>query len=368
MVAGQLLDILHRSHPQGIRLIQRLDAALPQHFQKTHKNLCRAGRIVHCPVVVVQRDFERFRHRIQLKAVELGHQHPCQRHRIHHRVIAGIAQTFTILADKAHVKARIVRHHNRPPAELQKLWQRLCNLRRVQHHVVTDSGQFLNLKRNRHFGVYKRRKAFPDLPAGYLHSPNLNHLIVEGRKPCRLQVKYHIGILQALAFRIFNDILKVVHQVSLHPINHLKAVVWLQRMVGVRKCLYIPMVRYGNRLMPPFLGALDDGLDLRHAVHIAHFRMAMELHPFLGAAVHTGAGKIRDFLNPIDGTNRQLPIKAVNRCHALDFEERPLLDSCCKLFYMLIPGKHLHHNRIRKIRHREHKDGLLIADFPSLQA
>ena len=52
-------------------------------------------------------------------------------------------------------------------------------------------------------------------------------------------------------------------------------------MARLSKALYHAVIRNGNRLMPPVMGALKDRLYLGHPVHLAHLRVAMKLYPFL---------------------------------------------------------------------------------------
>ncbi len=58
-------------------------------------------------------------------------------------------------------------------------------------------------------------------------------------------------------------------------------------MVGIRERLHITVIRNGNGFMAPFHGSSDNIFHFRDAVHITHFCMAVEFHPFLRAGVHT---------------------------------------------------------------------------------
>lgn len=78
-------------------------------------------------------------------------------------------------------------------------------------------------------------------------------------------------------------------------------------MVGIGKRLYHAMIRDGNRRMSPLISPLHDILGFRYPVHIAHFGMAVQLHPFAHAVIHTAVCEIADFLDAYDGTYGQFP-------------------------------------------------------------
>ncbi len=100
--------------------------------------------------------------------------------------------------------------------------------------------------------------------------------------------------------------MQVVHQIGFHPVDHLEKVLLVRvriprlfapvlfrlpqifpDMVGVRKGLHHAVIRDGDRRMPPLISPLDNIPGLRHAVHIAHFRMAMQLHPLAHTGIQT---------------------------------------------------------------------------------
>ncbi len=79
------------------------------------------------------------------------------------------------------------------------------------------------------------------------------------------------------------------------------------------------MVCNGQCLVPPRNSLSDNIPDIRNAVHVAHFRMAVQLHALFRACVHPVNRKIRDFLNAGNRAYRQLAVEAVKRRHAPDF-------------------------------------------------
>ncbi len=78
------------------------------------------------------------------------------------------------------------------------------------------------------------------------------------------------------------------------------------------------MIGNRKRLVPPGNRLLNNIPDIRNPVHIAHLRMAVQLHALLGAGVHPPLCKIRNFFYPGNRAKRQLTVKAVKRRYALD--------------------------------------------------
>ena len=128
--------------------------------------------------------------------------------------------------------------------------------------------------------------------------------------------------------------MQIVHQISLHPVNHLEKALLvrlrlsclftavflrlpqiLPHMVRIGKRLHDPVVGDGNRRMSPFIGSLHDILRLGNTVHIAHLRMAVKLHPLSDAPVLAGSRKVRDFFDTRKEPDRQLAVELVNRGH-----------------------------------------------------
>ena len=179
VMGRELLDIVCRAASQSVYLIQRLDAAIPKHLDKLHKNLSRTGGIIHGPVVILQRYIKRLGYRIQLKTVQRRQQHPRHSHRIYDGIITGKLKPLTVLADKAHVKACVVSHHDSTLTEGHKLRQHRLDSRSINYHLILDMREILDLKGNRHSWIYKRGKTIYDLFVCHLHRTDLDDLIVD---------------------------------------------------------------------------------------------------------------------------------------------------------------------------------------------
>ena len=97
-------------------------------------------------------------------------------------------------------------------------------------------------------------------------------------------------------------------------------------MVSIRKCLYISMIRNGNRLMSPFHGTFDNILDIGNAVHVAHLGMAMQFHALINARIHTNRCKISTFFYTNNGAYSKFTVKFVNGCDTFDLYKFALID------------------------------------------
>ena len=98
-------------------------------------------------------------------------------------------------------------------------------------------------------------------------------------------------------------------------------------MIGVRERLDNAVVGDCQRLVSPGNGGADEILHIGHAVHVAHLRVAVQLHPFLGAGVHPPHPEIRDLLDAHHRTDGQLTVKFINGGDTLQLNEATLLQS-----------------------------------------
>ncbi len=177
--------------------------------------------------------------------------------------------------------------------------------------------------------------------------------------------------------------MQIVHQICLHPVNHLEKSLLvrlrlprfltacllrlpqiLPHMVRVGKGLHDPVIGDGDRRMPPFVGALHDIFRLRDAVHIAHLRMTVKLHPLSDASVLAGCRKVGDFLNACKGADGQFMVELIDHSHALDLDKRPLFHNTCYFINLLISHEKLHRHGVRIIRDIIDQNGPLVLDLP----
>ena len=250
----------------------------------------------------------------------------CKRHRVQDRRVKRQTEQHGILGDKAHIEGCIVRHQAAALAEFQKLRQDHVDLRCREDHVVVDARQLLNLKRDRHIRVDKGTELIGDHALFYLHRTDLDDLIFLRAKAGGLDIEHHKGVRKGLAPGVFYQLLHIVNQVAFHTVEHLKRIVFIQRMAGLREGLHASMVSNCQRFHSPLLGFFDDARHIGHTIHIAHLGMAMQLHALHRTVVHTFAGEIFCFLNTAHRTDRQFAVKPVDRCHAAQTDEGSRLD------------------------------------------
>ena len=113
-----------------------------------------------------------------------------------------------------------------------------------EHHCVIDACELFYIKGNGNIRVYKGGKALCDSSVHYLYRPDLNDLIFQRAEAGGFYVKNHIGILKALSFGIFHQLLCIVYQISLYPVDDLKGISLIQSMVCIRKGLDTAVIRH----------------------------------------------------------------------------------------------------------------------------
>ena len=78
------------------------------------------------------------------------------------------------------------------------------------------------------------------------------------------------------------------------------------------------MIRDSKSRHSPCFGTFQKNRCIGNAVHVAHLRMAVQLHTLLVGIIHTGSGKVCNFLNTHHGTDSQLVIETVQSRHTLE--------------------------------------------------
>ena len=99
-----MADLLLRTSAVFIDLVQHAKAAVRKHGQEFREDPCRTLRVVHSPVMMPERDVQRFGHLVQLEAGQIRQKRPRQRHGIDRREIMGNAQTVAVFLDETDVK------------------------------------------------------------------------------------------------------------------------------------------------------------------------------------------------------------------------------------------------------------------------
>ena len=267
--------------------------------------------------MILQRNTQRLGHRVQRMFGLRWQHHSRHPHRVHIGEIMGNSLPVAIFHDKTHVEPGIVGYQHTPLAEAEKLRQHALDLLRVDHHIVLDARQLLDLERDRHLRIDEHRKAVYDLTAADLHRADLYDSVFHWGKARGLDIEHHEILAEILPLVIGGDLMQIVHQIGFHPVDHLEKVLLVRvrisrlfalvllrfpqifpDMVGVRKRLHHAVIRDGDRRMSPLISPLDNILGLGHAVHIAHLRMTVQLHPLTHTGIQARCGKIRYLLDP----------------------------------------------------------------------
>ena len=212
-------------------------------------------------------------------------------------------------------------HHHAVLAEFHKLRQHLLDGWRIDDHVITDTGQFLDIKGDGDLRVHKRGKALRDLSLLHLYRTDLNDLVFLRAESRRLQVKNDKVRLKILPPRIFHNVLGVIYQICFHTIDDFKIRSLWNRVVRHRKCLYRTVIRDCNTLMPEGDCLGNDIPHVGNTVHITHLRVTVQLHALVHGVVHSFCYKIPDLFNTHNGAYGQLMIKVIQCRYALDLDK-----------------------------------------------
>ena len=324
VVGAQALDGVGGGNTEVFDLAQGKHLPVLQKRKHFQVDLCRALGVIHCPVMVFQRDIQALRDRIEGIFGMSGLQGPGNTERVHSRKTAGETQTGCIGADKADVKGDIMSHQDGSLTEAEEMRQDDVDCLGPGDHIVADPGQLLDLKGNGDLRVDKLGKPVPDLAVHDPDSPDLYDPVLFRRKTGRLQVEHNDRPLlersvQVLFREGIHTFGQIVDQIAFDAVEDLKEVLAvhggqtlfrtlfvfslqeiLAYMTGIRKSLDIAVIRDGNGGHPPLEGAFDQVFALRNAVHITHLGVAVELDTFYGGIVRTLFLKRRDLHDALD--------------------------------------------------------------------
>ena len=254
-------------------------------------------------------------------------------------------------------------YHDASLAKLHKFRKDLTDHRRIQHHIVIDTGQFLYPERNGSLGVYKGTEPISNFPFNYFYCTDLNDpVLFRGKSRC-LKVKHHKLLLDVLSLGVCCNLFQIIYKIRFHPIDYFKTSITRHGMVCIRKGLHCSVVFNGDGLMAPTHGTLDDVLHIRNAIHITHFRMAMELHPLLSIRINTFFPEISNFFNATDISYGQLAVKTVNGGDTIQHQKSSGFYGSGKLLSLILACKKLNPDRICKIRYVKYKQDFFISQF-----
>ena len=150
------------------------------------------------------------------------------------------------MADEAHIKGRVVGHQHRSPGKLQKPPQDRAYGLGSHDHGIVYACEPLDLKGNGHLRIHKLVHAVCDHSVFHPYGSDLDDLILHRGKASGLNVKYHKSAVQTLVFRVFHDLLHIVHQVALDPVKDLEGIALIQGMAGIREGLDAAVVSHSQ--------------------------------------------------------------------------------------------------------------------------
>ncbi len=98
-------------------------------------------------------------------------------------------------------------YQDRISAKLQKLRQYFIDFRVRKNHIVIDTCKLFHLKRNGHIGIYKGAEFIRNIPVNHPNRSDFDDPVSGRAKACCLDIKYYIGIRQALISGFFHKLL-----------------------------------------------------------------------------------------------------------------------------------------------------------------
>ena len=115
------------------------------------------------------------------------------------------------------------------------------------------------------------------------------------------------------------------------------------------------------------MGTLHNILYLRYPIHITHLCVAVELHSLNLAQILSCNSKISALFDTCHRADGQFPVKFINGCDPLDFNENALFKIPQQFRQLIISGEHLHRYRVGKVRDCKHQNRLVISDLPGIK-
>ena len=316
LVPGQNDDVLGEAvglAAQGAQLLhfrvhglQGVYPPLMEHFPEGDQHIAHRGGIVAGSVVVEGGQVQMLRHNVQLVFAQARQQILGQDQGVHVGGVKVQPHLFASCPDEADVEFRVVGGQGSSVHEFQEFRQGVLQLGGILQHLVGDAGKADDLRRQAAVGVHEGLEPLGDLAVFQHHRADLRDGLPIHLQAGGLNIEADEFVVQpAVPPAVDGDaVVHVVDEVSLHAVEDLDLVPG--GMPGVREGLGYAVIRDGNGGMAPADGLLDDLLRVRQGVHIAHFRVEMQLH-----ALHRGGILPFLVLDDVDVVGIQLNVLAV---------------------------------------------------------
>ena len=295
LVPGQEDDVFRKAvglPPQGAQLLhlrvdglERADALFPEHLPKRDQHIPHRGRVVAGPVMIERGQVQVVRHDIQLVLSQARQQVLGQDQGVDISRPEIQSRLGAAFADKADVKLRVVSRQRPAVYEFQKLLQCLGRLGRVFEHLVGNTRETDNLRRQPLPRVHKGLEPLGNFPVPQHHRADFRDGFPVHLQPGGLDVEADDIPLQGNILRAMNGdaVVHVVDEIALHAVEDLDLVPG--GVPGIREGLGHAVVRDGNGGMAPADGLLDHLFRVREGIHIAHLRVQVQLHALYRSGV-----------------------------------------------------------------------------------
>ena len=154
-----------------------MDPSFLQHFHKFYKYFRCSSCIVHCPVMIFQRNIQGLCHNIQFEPGQSRQKDPGHRHRIHRSEIRLDSLTAAVLLNKTDIKRCVMSYQSCVPHKGEERRQSLFNPRCINNHGISDTGKLSDPEGNRHSGVYKGTESVCNFPFFHFHCTDLYNFV-----------------------------------------------------------------------------------------------------------------------------------------------------------------------------------------------
>ena len=179
MIVMQMADLVRARSAVFIYLIQPEDLPVMKHVQELEEDRCSALCIVHCPVVMPQRNVQRFCNRVQLEPAQVRKQTSGNCHCIRIGEIMRNAETVTVFFNETDIEEYIVSDQSSTVTKFHERRKDLVDCVRILHHRIIDRRQLLDPERDRDLRIHEFREPSGNLSVFDSDCTDLNDPVVD---------------------------------------------------------------------------------------------------------------------------------------------------------------------------------------------